>query len=149
MTNTSTEKWGIDSNLILYALDKKSPYHKKTKEFFEQILIHKQDLYTAQQNILEVERILTHKYKVQVKRAIKVLTDFLEAFKFNIISPLPTTLMLYHQIIQNCTDQGKRPDIFDIYLASTLLDNNIGNLYTLNTKDFVKIKNFEVKNPIG
>ena len=38
-------------------------------------------------------------------------------------------------------------DIFDAQLVSTMMEYGIKNIYTVNTKDFVRFKEIEVVNP--
>lgn len=142
MVNILKGNWGVDSNIIIYALDKKSSFFKKAEKFFT--TTKNLNFYITQQNIVEIERVLIGFYKIDKEEAIESLERFFNAFQFNIISPLPTTLSYYHQILKNLSSKG---DFFDYYLAATYLDNEVYNLLTVNVKDFLEVKQLTVVNP--
>lgn len=141
MTITSKEKWGFDSNILIYALDMKSPYYLNTKKFFTSTEL--QNLFIAQQNIVEIEKVMVTFYRLNKNIVTKILNSLLEAFEFNIITPRPTTLRKYHELLRTY----KRKSFFDLYLAATYLDNDIKHFFTLNLKDFKNIPGFTAINP--
>ncbi len=139
------ENWGVDSNIIIYALDNKSSFFKKAENFFNSFIKKNNiNLYITHQNILEIEKVFIDFYKLKREKVIEAIYNLLEAFNFNVISPLPTTLSYYHTLIQG---KNSKIDLFDYYLAATYLDNKINNLFTINTKDFSNIKELNVFNP--
>ncbi|OGK25155.1 hypothetical protein A3C25_02425 [Candidatus Roizmanbacteria bacterium RIFCSPHIGHO2_02_FULL_38_11] len=141
MINISKEKWGFDSNIIIYALDKKSPFFLKTEEFFASI--EKSNFFITQQNIIEIEKVLITFYHLDKKDVVKRVGLFLESFEFTLVTPRPSTLMKYHEILK----LYKRKSFFDLYLASTYLDNEVYNFFTVNVKDFKGIPDFKPINP--
>ncbi len=139
------ENWGVDSNIIIYALDNKSIFFKEAEIFFSFFLKkHRINLYIAHQNILEVEKVFIDFYRLKREKVIKTIQSFLEVYNFIVISPLPTTLSYYHKLIQ---EKNKKIDLFDYYLAATYLDNKINNLFTINVKNFSFIKELNIINP--
>lgn len=138
-----TGKWAIDTNILVYALDRESPYFDQTKSLFAQFKEQKTSLYTAQQNVLEAENVLINTYKVEVKEAVEKVKKILEAFEFSILSSLPTTLVRCHTLVSKM----KSRNIFDLYLAATLMDNKIDQLVTADTGDFKGIPKFKVDSP--
>lgn len=143
MKNILKGNWGFDSNIIIYALDKKSAFFEKAQAFFK--TTKDLNFYITQQNIVEIERVLIGFYKIEKEKAINGLEMFLNAFEFTVISPLPTTLSCYHKIIR---ESNLKKTFFDFYLAATYLDNEINNLFTINIKDFLGIKELNVVNPL-
>lgn len=140
----SSGKWGIDSNIILYALNSSSVHHSAAKEFFTHVLQRKDiSLVVAQQNIIEVERVLINVYKQKVDKVVQTLQQFVDGFQCNVICPLPTTITRYHKIVS----YQKKLDIFDAFLAATYLDNEVNTFFTLHSKDFKHIDDFKVYNP--
>ena len=59
------------------------------------------------------------------------------------VSPLPTTIHRYHRLLKG----AKVKDIFDLYLAATLMDNGVKKLLTVNVKDFQGVEGLRVINP--
>jgi len=136
--------WGVDSNIIIYALDRKSSFFKKAEKFFQEA--KEVNFYITQQNIVEIEKVFVSFYKIKKEVVISSLEAFLSAFNFSIISPLPTTISYYHKLIFS---YSQKDAFFDFYLAATYLDNQINNLFTVNTKDFLIIKELQVVNPFS
>lgn len=58
MMNTSSGKWGFDSNILIYAFNKDSRFYEKSRVLFEHVFNGRTTLYLTQQNILETERVL-------------------------------------------------------------------------------------------
>ena len=143
MTNWSGE-WLFDTQLLIYALDSKSPFFKQATTLFSQLPSSKFIPTIAQQNILEAENVFIKKYKLEVKVVLETVRNLVSVYEFNIIIPKPTTYNLFHKLF---LQKPKGKALFDYYLASTMLDNGINKILTVNTKDFKDIKNIEAVNP--
>lgn len=144
MMTTFSGKWVIDSNLLVYFLDQDSPFYSSTKDLFSYILSGKISATIAQQNILEAERVFVLAYKRDPSIVIRQLEDIIFNFRMDVISPLSDTYGHYHELLLS---SGRPVDIFDYYLAATMLDNRVNRILTVNTKDFSKIKEIETVNP--
>jgi predicted nucleic acid-binding protein len=130
MTLTSKEKYLIDTNILLYALDRKSPLHPKAKALLELGLHEGTRLVVAHQNILECIGVLTRGYKVPRGIALREVIAFTSAFEQ--IAPFPGTIDTFLSLMR----RAKAVYVFDMYLAATMLDNNVERIITANTKDF-------------
>ena len=146
MMNTLSGKWVFDSNIFIYFLDQSSPFFKLSKALFAEIISGKVKAYCGQQNIIEVERILIQRYKRTVSETISKLDLLITEFSFQVITPFPYTLKKFHSILPTIT---KGADVFDYYLAATMLDHGINRIMTVNTKDFSKIPGIEAVNPFN
>jgi len=153
MTNISKKNFLVDTNILIYALDKKSLFFKKVVEFFEWSEDKKVRLFLAHQNLLELIRTLINDYGVSYKVAEKNARGFIDGEAINLISPLPSTLSRYFNLTKS---KGvKRGNIFDYYLAATALDNGVDFILTNNADDFSEIEGFtattleEVRKIIG
>lgn len=71
--------------------------------------------------------------------------EIITAFEFEVLTPASATYQTFHQLIGNSTKTP--PDIFDFYLAATLLDNGINQLLTVNIADFAGITSLNARNP--
>jgi len=138
-------KWVFDSNLLVYALDETSPFYRQTRELFSDILKLKLEGVVAQQNILEAEHVLISKLGQREKEVVTAIENLLAGFRFGIIGPLSNTWKTYHLLVERSMSGV---DLFDHYLAATLIDNKVPRLLTLNAKDFKHIYGLEVINPL-
>lgn len=154
MKNTLKGKWVFDTQLLIYTLNESSPFHFATKSLFELLISSKEKEKTlsekfigvvAQQNIIEAENVLIKYYKFNYKKAIQAIQDIIIAFNFETIASLPTTYLRFHSLTKSLNK--KTVDIFDLYLVTTMLDNGITNIITVNEKDFAGIIEITVYNP--
>lgn len=133
----------IDSNLIVYALNRSSPKHKKVQEFLQANVSR---IALSYQNILETIRVLTHhkfSHRLKISEVIEAINHFLEVA--TIITPSDSTIYLTIELINKHKLSSNR--IFDAYLAATALSNSINTIATDNTKDFKKFTQIKTLNP--
>lgn len=136
-------KAGLDTNVLIYAFIQSSTYHQEVKGLLSMLLDLHYSLFFTHQNILESERVLEKVYKIPRKQAVQDIEDFIRVFRVRVVSPLPTTLKRYKELLEY-----SQKSIFDTYLAATLLDYDIHQLFTFNEKDFSGIPNFRAsRNP--
>ncbi len=133
----------IDSNILIYAINRRSPKHKKARQFLKENLT---DLEISHQNILETIRVLTHKKfsnPMEPRKALDSIFGLVQACR--VISPDSSTIYISAQLIKEHKLSGNR--IFDAYLAATALSNYIDTLVTDNTDDFEKFSQLKIINP--
>ena len=144
MKNTLKGKWVIDSQLMVYGLDEDSPFYPEAQKLFYSIYNGQIEAYCALQNIIETENTLIIRYKQPIRTVIDKVNNMLEVSRFIIISPLITTYQKFHLLIKSIKYNF---DLYDHFLAATMLDNGMNRLLTVNTKDFSKIPGIEAVNP--
>lgn len=144
MTNILEGKWVFDSQILVYSLDVESPYHADTIQLFKKLTNSKFVAVVALQNILEAESVFVKYYHLETDVVIQAIEHILDTFQFEIIAPLATSYLRYHTIARSST---KKTDLFDYFLAATMLDNNVTNIITGNDKDFIGIDGLSVYNP--
>lgn len=135
----------IDSNILVYSINKTSPKHVKAQVFLAK---NSPKVAIAHQNILESLRVLTHtKFPkpMKIKDAVDVIFDLTRAF--NLISPNIQTIYVAQGLIEKYSLKGDK--IFDAYLAATALSNDIGIIATDNIKDFKIFEEIKVINPFN
>ena len=133
----------IDSNILVYAINRASSKNIKAQMFLQENL---GKLAVAHQNILESLRILTHpkfKYPMQIADAIDAIENILKFCK--IVCPDYHTRALTIELIKKYKLSSDL--IFDAYLAATALSNDIKELASDNVRDFMKFREIKVINP--
>lgn len=143
MKITSDTKYLIDTNILIYGYDKKSPYHREARRLLESLVMQNIGTYLALQNIVEFCNVLMRDYKLSSSSAIGYAQEILLDFK--IIMPKATTIKEFLNLLRRITKD--RLYVFDLFLAATMLDNGITHIITLNEKDFVGIQGISVYNP--
>lgn len=146
MRNILEGRWVFDSNILIYGLDKYSRFHKQTFDLFTLVRDKKIQAIVAQQNIVETIHTFIRGYKLSVKSIIVPLEGLIAELGIEVIAPYPTT----HQRFLNLLLNSRNPsDVFDYFLAATMIDNGAYRILTINTKDFVGIKEIEAVNPFN
>lgn len=141
MMNNLPTSWAIDTNVLIYFLDKDSSFHQSAKKVFQQSEEHRINLIIAQQNILELIQGLTKWYDLALNQAVKQAKQLLK-FNLDVVNPSPQTIDLYLQFCQRSIGTPKKH--FDLYLAATLIDNGVTNLVTEDPKGFESIPSLKI-----
>ena len=128
----------LDTNILGYSVDRHSPFYARSREILEAGLEQDISFAVAHQNLVEFVAVLTRGYGVERKQALGDAQVF--AARFEVIFPLPTTLSIFFQLIAK--EKATYP--FDLYLAATMLDNQITRIITGNAKDFRGVELEEV-----
>jgi predicted nucleic acid-binding protein len=132
----------VDSNILIYALNRSSPKYNGAREFIEK---YHNSVYIAHQNIWETLRIVTH--PTYIKSQGKIKANLAEKFvnQLNVISPLNSTYFLTIDLIKKYNVSLN--SIFDSYLVATMLTHNIDTIVTDNERDFGEFQEIKVYNP--
>lgn len=133
----------VDTNILVYAINKRSPKYKKAQKFLED---NQGDLIIAHQNILETIKVLTQpkfSHPMDLISAIEAVLKI--SASCQIIVPKIGTEFIALELIKRSNLSGNR--IFDAYLAATALSNDIDTIATDNVKDFKKFKEIKIINP--
>lgn len=135
----------VDSNILVYAINKSSPKHKLAQQF---LIKNRDKLSVAHQNLLESLRILTHpKYPspMDTSKALEAVFKITEAL--NVIYPQFETMHLNFELIKKY--KLKSDEVFDGYIVATMLTNGINKIATDNERDFKRIIEIKVINPFN
>ena len=137
MKSIFEENFLVDSNILVYYLDADSRYNILIDHFFSQCEKNKFPVFISLQNIVELTSVLIKKHKVPKGIALEKIKKLVHSGLFQIISSSPSTEYNFFEIMNVLP----KPDIFDVFLAATMMDNNIYTIITNNQRDFKSIKN--------
>ena len=136
MTDTSKKSFLVDTNLLVYLLDKSSEYNLQVYNFFEWVENNNRVLVIAQQNIVELVNTLVADYNLNFRQAVIKTKKLLDGKEFRVIFPLPTTLDRFFSL------SSTKKRAFDLYLIATALDNEVDTVITNNENDFTGVEGF-------
>jgi uncharacterized protein len=144
--------YALDTNLLVYAHNVKSPYHAPAKVFVEQVMNARNadgqlSVCFPAQILMEFLNVITwHRLEapLPLPDAIQVVQDY-RATGVTILYPQQTQLETLVDLLKSVTTRKK---IFDVALVATLKDHGIPGLYTVNTKDFEEFTFLDAKNPL-
>lgn len=133
----------IDSNILIYAINRASPKHRQAQEYLRKNL---SDLCIAHQNILETIRVLTHpKFASPMTPDAAVVAVMAVADNARIIAPDLAAIYVLQEFVRKHSLSGDK--IFDAYLAATAMTAGVSTIATDNTKDFKNFSAVTVLNP--
>ena len=135
----------IDSNIIIYAINRTSPKHSSAQKFLQDNIAN---LAVSQQNILESLRVLTHRkfeYPMETEAALEAVSAISDNSK--VIGPSKVTEYIFMDLLKKYGASGDK--IFDIYLVSTALSSGVNIIATDNIKDFAHISEVKTISPFA
>jgi predicted nucleic acid-binding protein len=148
MKNMKHDKIVLDTNILLYASDTKSPFWKQSKQVIEQGIEEGVQFYLPDKVLYEFFAVLSSKaYSKMIthSQAVELLGFYLLSDQFIKISSTEYTLFLTYELIQKYGTNGKR--VFDLAIVSIANEHEIPVIYTKNTKDFKGIEEVRAVDP--
>ncbi len=132
----------IDTNVLIYALDKDSSYHLWSRRFFNDSNIQ---CVTTSKNISEFICVITKQssYSIDINEAINAARVFLSHCE--LLYPDFMSISLWYSMLQEHNFSGLA--VHDCEIASIALSNDVNKIATVNRKDFQNIKNLEIISP--
>lgn len=139
----------LDSNVLIYAHNSSSPFHKMARSILNDALTGRIEGCVSFQNLYEVYSIITDPKRVgkplSIKDARKLLLVYLNADNLPKIYTKSTNLAVTIELLKSM--EAKKQQIFDLVLVATMIENDIGGIYTADETFFKKFKFLEVINP--
>lgn len=135
----------IDSNLLVYALNERSPKHAHAKQFLEEIHPH---ITLAFQNISETLRIITHPNfpnPFSSDDAVKAVSEIARVSR--VIHQNMLTEKVFYRLVDKYAVAGV--EIFDAVLVATAIGNEVVGIATDNVKHLGKYEEITVINPFS
>ncbi len=125
----------IDTNILLYSLDKNNEYYNYSKDIISDNF---DNIFITSKNISEFIAVLT---KQNIDYGI--ILNYLKTINnFNVIYPDHNSNKIFYDLISKYKPKGNR--IFDIEIVSIMLSNGVKNIITVNKKDFETIAEINI-----
>ncbi len=144
--------YAIDTNLLVYAHNADSEFHKLSKTFIEKVMNERDEdgqltVCLPSQVIIEFVNVVTRQSLINplsISEVIEVINDYLKT-GIRIVSHNTTQIQTFLEILSKTSTRKKN---FDAALAATLKDNQIQGIYTVNINDFNDFEFLDVVNPL-
>ena len=139
----------LDTNVLLYALAEASPFHRPARALYRQVIEGTLQACISPQVLCELLAICTDAHRfhpaLSVDQALRECLVFWEARTLKKIFPSSVTFEKATELIRR--HRVSRQEVFDAFLAATMLENGVTTIYTANTKDFLPFHELQVVNP--
>jgi len=122
------DKFAIDTNILVYAINKKSPKHNKAASFLDKA--RKKDAAIALRSLAELYNMVNQKDRANNKLVREFIEEIKHGGNFQI---LKTDEGALDQSIQ------KENNFWDNLIENTVIENGYSTIYTENTSDFKDI----------
>lgn len=131
----------IDTNVIVYALNTESQFHKQSKKVLDDALNGKIQASICDKSLFELYAIITDGKRVEhpitINEAIDIIKILINS-EIHILLSDETSVTKTFELAKKY--KIIKQNIFDYVLVGMMLSNGINQLYTYNHKDFSKIK---------
>ena len=121
----------LDTNILIYNLDKKSKYFLMTEEI---LMNTKYNFFITSKNISEFVSVLS-KYSFGYQNIYTEVSNIVKNFR--VLFPSDASVNIFIQLLNKYKPRRNR--VFDIEIVSIMLANNIDKIATVNIKDFKDI----------
>ena len=139
----------LDTNILLYTLAQASPFHEAARSLYRQVVDGALEACVSPQVLCEFVATCTDARRFQpvlsVERALHECRIFWEARSLRKIFPSAGAFETALGLIRR--HRVSRQEVFDAFLAATMLDNGVTMIYTANAKDFLPFRELQVVNP--
>jgi predicted nucleic acid-binding protein len=139
----------LDTNVLVYAADKNSPFFEGSRKLIESGFAGEIDLCISPQTISEFFAVITDSKRVEnprtQKEAITEIKKYLQSKRILKIYPGPETSNTMVDLLERYP--VKKQEIFDLQLVATMLSNRVKRIFTFNREDFLKFADIEVVEP--
>ncbi len=134
---------GIDSNIIVYALNKDLPEHVPCKSLLKEVAKGSKTASIPAIVFMESYHALVRVYKYNEKDVKERLISIIDSENIRILNITISSILLAFEIAEEYRTGGR-----DSLIAACLLENNIEEIYS-HDKDFDKIKKITRLDPIN
>lgn len=139
----------LDTNILVYARNAVSPFHKKAKEIRDDAVDGKLSAALALQSLSEYLAIITSPKRVEkpldLSEAVDDVRHYLESVRLKKLSLTENTT--FHLTVLAKRHSVAAQNIFDAQIVAVMLENKIAEIWTADEKDFAIFDSISVFNP--
>lgn len=137
----------VDSNVLVYAADKRSPYHSKAKALRDKAVRGETAACVSSTVLTEFYAVVTDTKRVANPLSPSQALREIEAYRMMLPVLYPTAIAMdkLKDLIEKYQVKGQ--DIFDAFIVATMLEHGVDKIYTANRKHFEQFEEIQVETP--
>jgi toxin-antitoxin system PIN domain toxin len=139
----------IDANILIYAEQGKSPHHAASKFLRDRALSGEVPACISPQVLNEFFAVVTNPHRVDeplsAPEAVSQVRKYYQARR--LIKVYPGPAILERELVLLEVHPVVGPDIHDLHLVATMLENGVTRIYTFNVSDFAPFAEIEALIP--
>ena len=133
---------GVDSNIIVYALNQDLHEHGNCKGLLKKVADGEETISVPSIVFMESYHALVYAYKFDESEVKRRIIAIIDSENINVLEIAVSTILLAFEIAEEYKTGGR-----DSLIAASLLEHNIQEIYS-HDKDFDKIKRIKRIDPI-
>ena len=142
----------VDANILLYSLNKDSPWQRKSLEFMRSLSLRR-DVAISELVLVELYTLLRNpmvlKNPLKAPQAVEIIQTYRAHPYWSLIGFEVDSRLLHQKIWEKAASENfARRRIYDVRLGISLQQQGVKEFATVNTKDFQDLNLFTVLNPI-
>lgn len=126
----NTKRTLLDTNILVYASDKSSPFHKLAIELLRQDL----QFFITDRSLLEFYRVVTGMLKISIQTTVDNINFYKNNPNYTILYGTDFSSQLAFKLAKD--NQAISGKIFDLDILAIAIENELDYLFTKNVKDF-------------
>ncbi len=139
----------IDSNLLIYAYDRSSRFHRPAREWLEAVLSGVEPVCLSWQVVLAFLRITTHKGVFErpllLEDAVGIVDTWFSRPTARLLQPTARHWSILKRLLPDA--QARGPLVMDAHLAALAIEHG-ATLYTVD-RDFTRFPGLRIQDPIA
>lgn len=143
--------YSVDVNLLLHAVDERSPFHPRASAFLDQCVERAELFCLPYLTLLAYVRMSTHPRiftsPLTPREALANVQALAELPQARLISEREGFLDLYEETTKDVVVRANL--VPDAHLAALLTQHGVSTLYTVNVDDFERLGFPDVRNPLA
>lgn len=140
----------VDSNILIYSVNKPSPFHASTSIAVSKLLSRADNLIVFPQNLIEFWAVATRPISANgLGFTILQAENELGQIKsiFHVLDETSAIYSEWERLVATYRVSGK--NVHDARIAAQMRVNNINNILTFNAQDFVRYANINAVEPMS
>ncbi len=137
----------LDTNIIVYAVDSRSPFHHRAISLIKRA--EKLRFCISPQVVAEFYSVITNPKRVESpldpEGAVNLAEQVWTVWPFFKIFPQDSTLEVTLELVKRY--QLRALEFFDAHIVATMIENDVATICTANAQDFNKFGEIRVMTP--
>jgi predicted nucleic acid-binding protein len=146
---TTSEIALIDTNILVYAADTTAEHYEASRDLRDRGIRGELPLAVSPQVLMEFFAVITNPRRVQQARSPEEARAEVEKYVRSPIRKIHPGIDILDRVLTLLAQHPNvsRQDIFDLFLAATMLENGLTRIYSYNQDHFTRFPELTVLTP--
>jgi predicted nucleic acid-binding protein len=139
----------LDTNILVYAADTTAEFHQPARELRDHGIRGELPLAVSPQILMEFFAVITNPRRVQQPRSPEEARAEIDKYVRSAIRKIHPGTDILNRVLTLLEQHPEvsRQDIFDLFLAATMLESGVTRIYSYNQEHFTRFPELTVLTP--